>query len=105
MVDLNPYPEHEIVKLECINNAHKRMGTVLRKCSKEGKLGGKGKLTAKKFDNLQNDYRGAILDNQGSLDQMKNAIWAGLLHTMSTDDNPMHTRCSAYWCWFRKAED
>ena len=107
VVDLNPYPEHEIVKLECINHAHKRMGTALRKCSKEGKLGGKGvgKLTAKKCDTLQNYYRGAILDNQGSLDQMKNGIWAGLLHSMSTDDNPMHTRCSARWCWFRKAEE
>jgi len=25
VVSLNPYPGHEVVKLECINHAHKRM--------------------------------------------------------------------------------
>ena len=107
VVDLDPYPGLEIVKLECINHAHKRLGTALRKCSTELRLGGKGvgKLTAKKCKTLQNYYRGAILDNQGSLDQMKNAIWAGLLHCMSTDDNPMHNRCNVSWCWFRRAEE
>ena len=107
VVALKPYPEQEIVKLECINHAHKRLGTALRKCSTVGRLGGKGvgKLTAKKCKTLQNYYRGAILDNQGSPNQMKAAIWAGLLHCMSTDVNPMHTRCSVSWCWYRKAEE
>lgn len=51
---LNPYPGHDIVKLECINHAHKRMGTALRKLSAQGKLGGKGvgKLTANKCKTL-----------------------------------------------------
>ncbi|XP_028441071.1 uncharacterized protein LOC114560119 [Perca flavescens] len=50
VVALNPCPGHEVVKLECINHAYKRMGTALRKLSAERKLGGKGqgKLTAKK---------------------------------------------------------
>lgn len=107
VVALNPYPGHELNKLECINHAHKRMGTALRKLSVEGKLGGKGvgKLTAVKCKSLQNYYRGAILENQGSLEQMKTAIWAGLLHSMSTDENPLHTRCKPSWCWYRKAVD
>ncbi|KAF3856788.1 hypothetical protein F7725_017511, partial [Dissostichus mawsoni] len=107
VVALNPYPGHEVVKLECINHAHKRMGTAFRKLSSQGKLGGKGvgKLTAKKCKTLQNYYRGAILNNQGSIDQMKAEIWAGLLHGMSTDDSPLHTRCNPSWCWYRKAED
>ncbi|KAL2085777.1 hypothetical protein ACEWY4_019097 [Coilia grayii] len=107
VVALNPYPEHEVVKLECINHAHKRMGTALRKLSAERKLGGKGqgKLTAKKCKALQNFYRGAVLNNQGSLDIMKAEIWAGLLHSMSSDDNLMHTRCNPSWCWYRRAEE
>lgn len=107
VVALNPYPGHEIVKLECINHAHKRMGTALRKLSKLGKLGGKGlgKLTAPKCKALQNFYRGAIINNQGSVDKMKAEIWAGLLHNMSSDDNPLHTRCSPSWCWYRRAEE
>lgn len=36
VVALNPYPGHKITKLECINNAHKRMGTALRKLSAQG---------------------------------------------------------------------
>lgn len=107
VTSLNPYPGHEIVKLECINHAHKRMGTALRKLSAEKRLGGKGvgKLTANKCKTLQNYYRGAILNNQGSLEKMKAEIWAGLLHSMSTDENPLHTRCSPTWCWYRRAEE
>ena len=50
VLSLNLYPAHDIVKLECINHAHKRMGTTLRKFSAERKLGwkGLGKLTANK---------------------------------------------------------
>lgn len=90
VVSLNPYPGHDIVKLECINHAHKRMGTALRKLCVEKRLGGKGlgRLTANKCKTLQNYYRGAILNNQGSLDGMKAEIWAGLLHSMSSDENP-----------------
>lgn len=33
--DLKPYGTTEIKKLECVNHAHKRMGTVLRKLAKE----------------------------------------------------------------------
>ena len=107
VLSLNPYPGNEIVKLECINHAHKRMGTALRKFSAERKLGGKGlgKLAAKKCKTMQNYYRGAILNNQGSVDAMKAEIWAGLLHSMSTDETPLHTRCNVSWCWYLRAED
>ncbi len=107
VVGLNPYPGPEITKLECINHAHKRMGTAPRKLSAQGKLGGKGagKLTAAKCKSLLSYYRGAILNNQGNVEQMRTAIWASLLHSMSTDENPLHNRCKPSWCWFRKAEE
>lgn len=68
------------------------MDTALRKLSADRKLRGKGqgKLTAKKCQTLQNYYRGAILSNQESLDKKKAEILAGLLHSMSSDDNPLH---------------
>ncbi|CAM4622574.1 unnamed protein product [Leuciscus chuanchicus] len=83
VVSLNPYPGHEVVKLECINHAHKRMGTALRKLSAERKLGGKGlgKFMAKKCKTLQNYY------------------------SMSCDEVPLHTRCNLSWCWHRRAEE
>ena len=105
VVGLDPYAGVEITKLECINHAHKRMGTALRKLSAEKRLGGKGvgKLTAHKCKTLQNYYRGAIVNNLGDVDGMKNAIWAGLLHSMSTDETPFHTRCCPSWCWYLQA--
>lgn len=105
VVGLDPYPGVEITKLECINHAHKRMGTALRKLSAEKHLGGRGvgKLTEQKCKSLQNYYRGAIVKNLSDIDSMKNAIWAGLLHSMSTDETPFHTRCSPSWCWYLQA--
>ena len=106
VVALNPYPGHEMYKLECINHAHKRMGTALREIAHrvgwEGKVWGSSLLINAKLCNCPSINSA---NHQGSLDQMKAAIWAGLLHCMSTDDNPLHTRCDPSWCWYRKAED
>ena len=38
--DLQPYGDIVLSKLECVNHAHKRMGTALRKLTKQEKLGG-----------------------------------------------------------------
>ena len=48
--DFNPYCGVEIKKEECLNHAHKRIGTALINLSKEKKLGGKGlrRLTKEK---------------------------------------------------------
>lgn len=58
--DEKPYGDTVVDKLECLNHAHKRMGTALRKLAKEERLGGKGvgRLTEKKCDDLQNYYWG-----------------------------------------------
>lgn len=50
VLSLNPYPGHEVVKLECINHAHKRMGTALRKLSAERKLS--WKINGQKVQNF-----------------------------------------------------
>ena len=94
--ELKPYGEDvEIQKLDCINHAHKCMGTALRKLAHDERLGGRGvgRLTEAKCKSLQNFYRGAILDNMPNIDNMRNAIWSSLYHSMSTDQEPHHQQC------------
>lgn len=105
---LDPYNPQTIDKLECVNHAHKRMGTALRKLTKEQRLGGRGvgRLTENKCDSLQNFYRGAILDNIPNVDKMRSAVWAGLYHSMSTDEEPQHRHCPTgpeSRCFYQKA--
>ncbi|XP_070174553.1 uncharacterized protein [Littorina saxatilis] len=46
-----PYPGVQVKKCDCVNHAHKRMGTALRKLAKDEELGGKGvgRLTEDQF--------------------------------------------------------
>jgi hypothetical protein len=96
-----------VVKKECVGHVQKRVGTALRKLRKENKgMGGKGKLTDKMIDKLQNYYGIAIRSNPGNLDAMKNAILASLFHCASSENNNWHT---AYcpegensWCGFMR---
>lgn len=106
--DADFYGGVQIDKLECLNHCDKRMGTALRKRAKEGKLGGKrrGALTANTCTTLQSYYRNAIANNLGNTDEMRKAIWASLLHCMSTDEEPHHLRCPDgpdSWCFYNRA--
>ena len=107
VVGLEPYgPETEILKEECINHAHKRMGTALLKLTKGQKLGGRGqgRLTKDKAIRLQHYYRFAITaDAVPDVESIRTRIWATLFHCMSTDDEPHHDRCARgidSWCFF-----
>jgi hypothetical protein len=108
--DLKPYGEDvSITKLECVNHCHKRMGTALRKAKNEKKLGGKGpgRLTEEKCVRLQNYYKFAILNNIDNIEDMRNAIWATLMHCQSTDDTPNHQLCpdgEDSWCFYKSAQ-
>ena len=94
-----------VEKLECIGHVQKRMGTALRKLKKEKKeLGGKGKLTDKIIDKMQNYYGIAIRSNVGNLESMKKAILATLFHCASSKDNNYHNHCppgKESWCGFQ----
>lgn len=88
VVDMQPYgPDVEIVK-ECLNHAHKRMGTALLKLAKDQKLGGRGegRLTKEKALRMQQYYRYALNVGAGNVDDMRNRVWATLFHSVSTDD-------------------
>ncbi len=109
VVVMEPYgPDVEIVKEECLNHAHKRMGTALLKLSKEKKLGGRGegRLTKEKALRMQHYYRFALNAGVGDADDMRNRVWATLFHCLSTDEDPHHSRCPSgtkSWCFFQRA--
>lgn len=108
VVEMRPYGQTAIYKEDCINYAHKRMGTALLNKTKEKKLGGRGqgRLTKEKALKLQYYYRFAVQNNAGDIQAMKDAVFATLFHCMSTDENPHHTRCpvgEGSWCFYQRA--
>ena len=118
LTELKPYGNDvEIIKHECVGHVQKRMGTALRNLKKSGVQDENGKLVKFK-GRLTNDsisalnvyYGGAIRNNKDDIDGMIKAIDASFLHSMSTDEHPMHMKCPEHkppdkisWCRFKVA--
>ena len=77
--------KYHVEKEECVGHIQKRMGCALRRIKKEYKgkkladgkpVGGKGRLTDKVIDRIQNYYGKAIRNNPGDLKGMRNDVWA-----------------------------
>ncbi|KAJ4430686.1 hypothetical protein ANN_19277 [Periplaneta americana] len=111
---LKPYgPEHKIEKQECVNHVGKRLGTALRTVvldsGKQGQqLGGRahGSLKSVTINKLQKYYTKAIYRNKGDTEATKTAIYATLLHSISTDKKTQHSKCPPgenSWCFYQKA--
>ncbi|GFY20291.1 uncharacterized protein TNCV_209231 [Trichonephila clavipes] len=102
------YRYDSVVKYECIKHVQKRVGSRLPKLKKSTKgLGGKGKLTDKFIDTLQNYFGIAIRSNVGNLSNMQTAVIAAFFYCCSTDKKPMHGQCpsgSDTWCKYQKAK-
>ncbi|XP_068084596.1 uncharacterized protein [Anabrus simplex] len=115
VVEAKPYGDVSVEKLECIGHVQKRMGTRLRKLRKDMKgiklpdgkpLSGKGRLTDKEIDSLQNYYGMAIRRNCDSEMKMKQDIWAIYFHKLSTDTESCHALCPkgpTSWCKYNRA--
>ena len=110
-----PYgPDVIIEKKECVGHVQKRLGTRLRKLKsklggrklKDGKgIGGKGRLTKRMIDKMQNYYGLAIRQNKNNLEQMINDVMAGLYQISSSDANPQHDMCPEgkdSWCRWQR---
>lgn len=110
VVATNPYPGHTVEKLECVGHIQKRVGTRLRKLKTADKtLSGKGKLTDKIINKLQNYFGLAIRQNAGSsVYEMKKAIGAILFHcTEEGDPEIRHRMCPKNldsWCKYQKSK-
>ena len=98
-------PDSNLKKLECVGHVQKRVGTRLRNLKKMVKnLGGRGKLTNKLIDKLQNYYGIAVRSNVGNLQGMKKAIHASLFHVASSKTNVWHDHCprgESSWCRYQ----
>ena len=113
VVKSNLYSEFDIVpgRVECVGHVQKRLGTRLRKVLKDYKgaatpLSGKGKLTEKVINSLQNFYGIAIRQNSGNLYEMKKAVGAILWHcTDMVDIEVRHQFCpkgESSWCKYQR---
>ena len=108
---------YTVTKEECLGHVQKRMGKALieltnkmrgRKLDDEKALGGRGRLTKKLIDTIQNNYGYAIRNNVGNIDTMYNAIWAVFYHSIcqpSMKLDEQHDLCPRQgWCnyWTNK---
>ncbi|GFV72343.1 uncharacterized protein TNCV_638051 [Trichonephila clavipes] len=103
--DTKTFPElqrtapYSIKKVECVGHIQKRMGARLRKLKtmyrgkklSDGKsISGKNRLTDKFIDTITAYYGNAIRQNNSSVSDMRQAIWAIYCHYRSTDEEPIH---------------
>lgn len=108
---------YEIKKEECVGHVQKRLGTALRKYKNDKKrqklsdgkgVGGRGRLTDKVIDKMQNYYGKAIQGNKGDLEGMKKSIKAIQHHMVKNDKKSLeeqHQYCpqsADTWCKYWK---
>ena len=106
-------PEYTVKKEECVGHVQKRMGSRLRNLKKNMKgkklsdgvsIGGRGRLTDKTVDKIQNFYGQAIRANPGDLKGMVDSIWAIYYHMIKGTEMELpeqHQYCpkgDASWC-------
>ena len=107
-------PHARVVKAECVGDVQKRIGTSLRRLKKDlgsekladRSLGGRGRLTDAMIDKPQAYYGMAVRNNSGDLQAMARAIWASLMHRVSSDSKP-HQFCppgSDSWCGWQRQQ-
>ena len=97
------YADIEVKKLECVGHVQKPVGCQLQNLKKkEKRLSGKGKLTDRIIDKLQNYYGIAIRSNKNNLKAMQAATRTTLFHVASSKENNLHyphcpTRPGSWW--------
>ncbi|GFW21514.1 uncharacterized protein TNCV_1533371 [Trichonephila clavipes] len=77
-----------------------------KKLSDGKSISGKNRLTDKFIDTITTYYGNAIRQNNSSISDMRQAIWAFYCHYRSTDEEPMHHFCpigDTSWCKYQKA--
>ena len=92
-----------------MGHAQKRTRSRSRNLKKTVKnLGGRGKLTNKTLDTLQNYFGIATRANAGSLQGMKTGIYASLFHVASSEQNNWHDHCPSgetSWCRYQSGRN
>ena len=117
VMEAKPYGDILPTKLECVGLVQKRLGTRLRQLRKDFKgkklddgkgLAGRGRLTDKCINTLQNYYGMAIRQNTDNLYAMKKSIGAVLFHCSDiSNENIRHQFCPRTgkgWCKWQNDE-
>ena len=106
-----------VTKEECVGHVQKRLGRALRDYKQKNKgkklsdgkgIGGKGRLTDKICDKMQNHYGTAIRSHSNDPDGMYESIWAIFKHMIKCDSESLeeqHRYCpkiQSTWCKFWK---
>ncbi|KAE8745984.1 hypothetical protein FOCC_FOCC007346 [Frankliniella occidentalis] len=116
VVNSKPYGDELVpIKIECTGHVQKRMGKRLRDLKKKMKglklkdgkgLGGKGRLTDGRIDQISSYYGNAIRSSE-TVTSMKRNIWAIFYHIRSRDSKPQHKFCPKgpnSWCKYVNAK-
>ncbi|CAN8016792.1 unnamed protein product, partial [Ixodes persulcatus] len=102
---LNLY-DKGIVKEDCVNHVAKRVFAGIEKIKKTKRgLGGKGKITKVVTKKLTAYYAAALKNNAPNVKKMQKAVFASLLHSFSTDAEPLHIGCPRgedSWCHYNR---
>ncbi|KAG0411478.1 hypothetical protein HPB47_011395 [Ixodes persulcatus] len=80
---------YRLLGVACIEALRMYAGLEALKKAKKG-LGGKGKLTNLKMKQLTNYYACSLKDNAPDVTAMQRGVFASLLHSYSTDEEPRH---------------
>ena len=75
--------------------------------SQKESISGKGKLTQKMIEKIQNLYGCAVKDCGEDVQMMRSRIFATLLHLSSSDAHPKHVHCpqgGKSWCFCQRAK-
>lgn len=96
----------EIVKEDCVNHVARRVFARVDKIKKAKKgLGGKGQLTKVVMKKLTGYYASTLKENAPDVRKMQQGVFATLLHSYSTDEEPRHVACPPgedSWCHYNR---
>ena len=107
IVKNDPYPGTVVEKLECVGHIQKRVGNRLRNLRNTVKtLKGRGRLTDKIINKLQNYYGLALRQSTGTtVYQLKKGVGAVLFHCSEASDlDTRHQMCPSTknsWCKYQ----
>ena len=95
-----------ITKEDCINHISKRMFNALETVKNSNKKELNRKLTKPVIEKITNTYATNLKRSAPDVIQMRDDVHGGILHMMSTDDDPQHHLCPPgiqSWCFFQRA--
>ncbi|RUS68925.1 hypothetical protein EGW08_023314 [Elysia chlorotica] len=98
--------DFEVLKEDCINHISKRMFNALEAAKNSNKKELNRKLTKPNIEKITNTYATNLKRSAPDVIQMRDDVYGGIFHMMSTDAEPRHHLCPPgiqSWCFFQRA--